>query len=58
MCVNEAAAQLCLHRPALVTRREDLFFQARQVVKEAGFQLTRTQYRYLEKSGSHDSFKF
>ena len=23
--VNEAAAQLCLHCPALLTRREDLF---------------------------------
>ncbi|ESN99039.1 hypothetical protein HELRODRAFT_162517 [Helobdella robusta] len=34
MCINEAAGQLCIHRPTLVTRREDLFNLARQIVKE------------------------
>ncbi|CAD5121471.1 DgyrCDS9976 [Dimorphilus gyrociliatus] len=32
---NEAAAQLCKHRPALVTRRDDLFPLAKRVVKDA-----------------------
>lgn len=33
VAVNEAAAQLCLQRPSLLTRRDDLFCLARQVVK-------------------------
>ena len=36
--VNEAAAQLCHHMPSLLTRRDDLFPLARQVVKMAGIQ--------------------
>uniref|UniRef100_A0A5S6Q7J5 NAB co-repressor domain-containing protein n=1 Tax=Trichuris muris TaxID=70415 RepID=A0A5S6Q7J5_TRIMR len=35
--VNEAAAQICLHRPALLTRRDELFPLARQVVRDAGY---------------------
>ncbi|MCP9261881.1 NGFI-A-binding protein 1 [Dirofilaria immitis] len=35
--VNEAAAQLCLRQPALLTRRDELFPLARQVVKDAGY---------------------
>lgn len=34
--VNEAAAQLCKHVPALLTRRDELFALAKQVVREAG----------------------
>lgn len=40
LCINEAACQLCIHRPALVTRREDLFNLSRQVVKECNQQLS------------------
>lgn len=39
--VNEAAAQLCHHLPALLTRREDLFPLARQVVRESGYQYSK-----------------
>lgn len=34
--VNEAAAQLCILMPALLTRRDDLFSLSRRVVSEAG----------------------
>ncbi|CDW55001.1 NCD2 and NCD1 domain containing protein [Trichuris trichiura] len=43
--VNEAAAQICLHRPALLTRRDELFPLARQVVRDAG-------YSYLKSPAS------
>ncbi|XP_037939562.1 NGFI-A-binding protein homolog isoform X2 [Teleopsis dalmanni] len=36
VCVNEAAAQLCRLVPALLTRRDELFPLARQIVKDAG----------------------
>ncbi len=35
--VNEAAAQICHLRPALLTRRDELFPLARRVVKDAGY---------------------
>uniref|UniRef100_A0A914C360 Uncharacterized protein n=1 Tax=Acrobeloides nanus TaxID=290746 RepID=A0A914C360_9BILA len=35
--VNEAAAQICLLQPSLLTRRDELFPLARKVVREAGF---------------------
>lgn len=37
VCVNEAAAQICKYVPALLTRRDELFPLARQVVRDAGF---------------------
>lgn len=37
VCVNEAAAQICRCVPALLTRRDELFPLARQVVRDAGF---------------------
>ena len=40
-CVNEAAAQLCRHRPTLLTRRDDLFNLSLRIVKESGFQALR-----------------
>ncbi|XP_041371937.1 NGFI-A-binding protein 1-like isoform X2 [Gigantopelta aegis] len=43
--VNEAAAQLCRHMPALITRREDLFPLARQVVKDSGYQYSKGHSR-------------
>ncbi|BFZ22817.1 hypothetical protein BsWGS_25856 [Bradybaena similaris] len=43
--VNEAAAQLCSHCPALLTRREELFPLARQVVRESGYQYSKGHSR-------------
>lgn len=43
--VNEAAAQLCLHCPPLLTRREDLFPLARQVVRDSGYQYSKGHSR-------------
>lgn len=37
VCVNEAAAQICKYIPALLTRRDELFPLARQVVRDSGF---------------------
>ncbi|XP_053681305.1 NGFI-A-binding protein homolog [Anopheles nili] len=37
VCVNEAAAQICKYIPALLTRRDELFPLARQVVRDCGF---------------------
>uniref|UniRef100_A0A1B0CAP4 Putative transcriptional corepressor nab1 n=1 Tax=Lutzomyia longipalpis TaxID=7200 RepID=A0A1B0CAP4_LUTLO len=37
VCVNEAAAQICRFVPALLTRRDELFTLARQVVRASGF---------------------
>ncbi|KAL8621258.1 hypothetical protein ACOMHN_018558 [Nucella lapillus] len=46
--VNEAAAQLCLHCPALLTRREELFPLARQVVRDSGYQYSKGHSRAAE----------
>ena len=35
--VNEAAAQICRFVPALLTRRDELFPLARQVVRDSGY---------------------
>ncbi|XP_042234418.1 NGFI-A-binding protein homolog [Homarus americanus] len=35
--VNEAAAQICKYMPALLTRRDELFPLARQVVRDSGY---------------------
>lgn len=37
VCVNEAAAQICKLVPVLLTRRDELFPLARQVVRDSGF---------------------
>jgi len=51
MCVNEAAAQLCKHRPTLLTRREDLFVLSRQVVRDSGYQIAKPPvYKYAPQS--------
>ncbi|CAM1314400.1 Uncharacterised protein g6536 [Pycnogonum litorale] len=39
--VNEAAAQICKHIPALLTRRDELFPLARQVVRLSGYQYSK-----------------
>ncbi|XP_013083099.2 uncharacterized protein LOC106068311 isoform X3 [Biomphalaria glabrata] len=46
--VNEAAAQLCSHFPALLTRREELFPLARQVVRDSGYQYSKGHSRAAE----------
>ncbi|XP_015784491.1 putative uncharacterized protein DDB_G0277255 isoform X2 [Tetranychus urticae] len=55
--VNEAAAQICKHIPVLLTRRDELFPLARQVVRDSGYQYSkghsRSQYypKLLDNSG-------
>ncbi|WKX95302.1 hypothetical protein Q1695_012057 [Nippostrongylus brasiliensis] len=52
--VNEAAAQLCLIMPSLLTRRDELFPLARQVVKDAGYHYAKaSRKRGFEFSDSH-----
>lgn len=48
VCVNEAAAQLCRnpHTIWLLTRRDELFPLARQIVKDAGFGHSASIARY------------
>ncbi|CAG5131642.1 unnamed protein product, partial [Candidula unifasciata] len=62
--VNEAAAQLCGHCPALLTRREELFPLARQVVRESGYQYSkghsssiRSALRVLLESNDHQQMR-
>ena len=43
--VNEAAAQLCLLMPTLLTRRDELFPLARQVVRNSGYQYSKGHSR-------------
>ena len=43
--VNEAAAQLCLMMPTLLTRRDELFPLARQVVRSSGYQYSKGHSR-------------
>ncbi|XP_074653380.1 NGFI-A-binding protein 1-like isoform X2 [Tubulanus polymorphus] len=43
--VNEAAAQICKWHPALLTRRDELFPLARQVVKLSGYQYSKGHSR-------------
>ncbi|XP_072402902.1 NGFI-A-binding protein homolog [Diabrotica undecimpunctata] len=56
--VNEAAAQICRFIPALLTRRDELFPLARQVVKDSGCYYSKTQLStvYMNKPGNmgHD----
>jgi hypothetical protein len=49
LLVNEAAAQLCLIQPVLLTRRDELFPLARQVVRESNFPGFRTLSRTERK---------
>merc|ERR1719244_79924 len=43
--VNEAAAQICHLVPAMLTRREELFPLARQVVRDSGYQYSKGHSR-------------
>jgi len=55
MCVNEAAAQLCKHRPTLLTRREDLFVLSRQVVRDSGYQIAKPPVYKVTDVGTDSS---
>lgn len=54
VCVNEAAAQICKFIPALLTRRDELFPLARQVVRDSGFGHSAT-IRLMSQSRSDDN---
>ena len=43
--VNEAAAQICRLVPAMLTRRDELFPLARQVVRDSGYQYSKGHSR-------------
>lgn len=47
--VNEAAAQICRFVPALLTRRDELFPLARQVVKDSGCHYSKTQWVFYKR---------
>lgn len=55
--VNEAAAQLCYHIPNLLTRREDLFPLAREVVKNSGYQYSKGHSRATDFNPTNPSKK-
>ncbi|XP_060558696.1 NAB transcription cofactor mab-10-like isoform X2 [Ruditapes philippinarum] len=55
VCVNEASAQLCFHMPTLLTRREDLFPLARQVVKDSGYQYSKGHSRATDLNPENPS---
>ncbi|XP_076338150.1 uncharacterized protein LOC143240121 isoform X5 [Tachypleus tridentatus] len=50
--VNEAAAQICKHIPALLTRRDELFPLARQVVRDSGYQYSKGHSSFDDTSRS------
>ena len=49
--VNEAAAQLCLRKPILLMRRDELFPLARQVVRDSGYQYSKGHSRSQFQAG-------
>ncbi|XP_045208072.2 NGFI-A-binding protein homolog isoform X2 [Mercenaria mercenaria] len=55
VCVNEASAQLCFLMPTLLTRREDLFPLARQVVKDSGYQYSKGHSRATDLNPENPS---
>ncbi|GAB6031952.1 hypothetical protein CHUAL_010334 [Chamberlinius hualienensis] len=52
--VNEAAAQICRHIPALLTRRDELFPLARQVVRDSGYQYSKGHSNWGDSSRSQN----
>ena len=61
--VNEAAAQICRLVPAMLTRRDELFPLARQVVRDSGYQYSKGHSRYnstidcIIKSPTYSTFR-
>ncbi|CAI2333999.1 unnamed protein product [Caenorhabditis sp. 36 PRJEB53466] len=51
--VNEAAAQVCLLVPSLLTRRDELFPLARQIVKDAGYHYAKSRKRPCDPADLH-----
>ena len=52
--INEAAAQLCLRDPTLLVRRDELFTQARRIVRDSGFSFVHghSRSKFAGESGS------
>jgi len=51
VCVNEASAQLCYMMPNLLTRRDELFPLARQIVRDSGYQYSKGHSRSQFQQG-------
>ena len=51
--INEAAAQLCLRDPTLLVRRDELFTQARRIVRDSGFSFVHghSRSKFVDESG-------
>ena len=49
--MNEAAAQLCFMMPTLLTRRDELFPLARQIVRDSGYQYSKGHSRSQFQQG-------
>ena len=49
--MNEAAAQLCLRKPILLMRRDELFPLARQVVRDSGYSYSKGHSRSQFQQG-------
>ncbi|KAK9509295.1 hypothetical protein O3M35_006644 [Rhynocoris fuscipes] len=50
--VNEAAAQICRFMPALLTRRDELFPLARQVVRDSGYHYSKGHSKSYARGSS------
>ena len=55
--MNEAAAQICRHIPALLTRRDELFPLARQVVRDSGYQYSKGHSRSTQFGAGKRSYE-
>ncbi|KAK6639153.1 hypothetical protein RUM43_007423 [Polyplax serrata] len=53
LLVNEAAAQICRFVPVLLTRRDQLFSLARQVVRDSGCHVTKSASGSTSKTKHH-----
>ncbi|XP_046856311.1 NGFI-A-binding protein 1-like isoform X2 [Xenia sp. Carnegie-2017] len=59
--INEAAAQLCLRDPTLLVRRDELFSQARRIVRDSGFPVVHghSRSKFVEEGGLlEEDYKF
>ncbi|KAF6199640.1 hypothetical protein GE061_005938 [Apolygus lucorum] len=52
--VNEAAAQICRFMPALLTRRDELFPLARQVVRDSGYHYSKGHSKSFSSRSTHN----
>lgn len=58
--INEAAAQLCLRDPTLLVRRDELFTQARRIVRDSGFSFVHghSRSKYAGESTAEEEGNF